>query len=237
VATCTHRVSTASSTNNAATYASGAFTPGAGEVLVAMVTVSGHTNATPTLSSSVAGQSFYLATTQLYATSANRIYIFVGRFFAAASSQTVTFNASPATITGCTIQVVGVAGMFRTGEDAVRQVAGQANQAAGTPAPAFGVAALTSNPTIGLVGNSTNPATMTTPTNWTEANDTGYATPATGSEYVTRNSGFTGTTVTWGSASGSVFGSSIIELDTTDTAVVIKNHRFDLQAVNVAANF
>lgn len=244
MATCTHRISTASTTNNAATYASGLFTPAAGEVIVVMVTVSGHTNANPVLSSSITGQVYPLISTQLFAASANRIYMFVGNFFATAVSQRVTFNASPATITGCIIQAVGVSGLQRTGLDAVRtidavmQVGGQANQAAaGTPTPVLPANALTVNPTITFVGNSTNPATLTPNASWTERNDTGFNTPATGAEYATRDSGFTSTSVAYGGTSASVFASMVLELDTSDLPVAAKSHRFDLQAATRAAYY
>src|SRR5262249_36569936 len=86
-----------------------------------------------------------------------------------------------------------------------------------TPAPVFGASALTGNVTLGAVFNANNPAAMTPPTSWTEQNDTGYNTPTTGQEYVSRDSGFTGTTITWGNASGSAFSAITVELDTTST--------------------
>jgi hypothetical protein len=56
---------------------------------------------------------------------------------------------------------------------------------------------------------------MTTVTNWTERQDVGFANDTNGLEVITRDSGFTGTTMTWGSSSASRFASMIIELDTT----------------------
>lgn len=216
MAACTHAVTTASTTN-ATSYASGSFTPAAGDLLIGLVragaTVADPPNATMITS---LGIPFTFIRRQIFRTSLDSLYAFVSNGLVAASSQTVTFNCTGDAADGTVIFVCRVSGMTRTGLDAIRQSAGQDNQAAaGTPAPAFGSSALTGNVTMGVVGNSTNPATMTTPTNWTEQADSGYATPTSGAEYVTRDSGFTGTTVTWGSTSATAFGSLIIELDTT----------------------
>ncbi len=129
-----------------------------------------------------------------------------------------TVQSAPGATTGGGLEVWEYSGITRTGASAARQSAKQENQASGTPAPAFGVACLTGNPTIGGVMNGANPATMTEPTGWTENRDTGYNNPTTGFEGVRRDSGFTGTTVTWGSSSASAFCSLIVELDTSAVA-------------------
>lgn len=212
-ATVTHAVSTADN-GNGTSYVSGAFTPVAGDLLVVFVTATG-TVATGTMTDSQ-GLGFTKVTSALKNTSADTIYFFVSNNTAAASSMTVTFNCTGDAATGATTQVARIAGMSRKGLSAILQTAKQENQAAsGTPAPAFAAAAHTGNPTLGVVGNSTNPATMTPPTSWTEQNDTGHTLPTDGSEYVSRDSGFTGTTITWGSTSASAFGDIIVELDTT----------------------
>jgi hypothetical protein len=56
---------------------------------------------------------------------------------------------------------------------------------------------------------------MTPPTSWTEDSDNGYSTPTAGQESVSRVSGFTGTTVTWGGTSATAFGDIIVEIDTS----------------------
>lgn len=107
-------------------------------------------------------------------------------------------------------------GFTRAGSSVKKQHAKTDNGTAGTtPAPAFAGSALTGNVTFGMIANASNPAGMTTPTNWTERQDIGEVTPTTGLEVVTRDSGFTGTTVTWGSTSATSFGAVIVELDTT----------------------
>lgn len=228
MAAVTHRVTTAS-TANATSYASGAFTPASGDLLVALVVTSGTDNAGDMSDSQSLG--FDLVAATLKNTSADQVLVFVARATAAASSMTVTYNCFEDAATGAIVSVYGVSGMTRVGSGAVRQYTVVPNAAAGTPAPAFAASCLTGNPTLGVIGNSTSPAGLTPPTGWTEPTgaitvgtngDTGYATPTTGGEFVYRDSGFTGTTVTWGSASASVYGAIILELDasTAPTALI-----------------
>lgn len=206
-------VSVASSTNNAAV-ATGAFTPTAGDLLIAFAIVTGQAGGGTFTDSQSLG--WTQIATALKNTSADTLVLAVANSFAAASSMTVTFTpAGSPTSTGVAISVLRVSGMTRNGASAVRQSATQANQAASTPAPAFAVAALTGNSTVGAVANATNPATMTTPASWTERHDIGYSGPTTGLESVSRDSGFTGTTITWGSASASALSDIIAELNTT----------------------
>jgi hypothetical protein len=60
---------------------------------------------------------------------------------------------------------------------------------------------------------------MTPRASFTERSDGGYATPAAGLETMSRDSGETGTTQTWGSASASAYCSLVLELDTTTTPI------------------
>jgi hypothetical protein len=190
-----------------------AITPSKGALLVAICANTG-TTTDPTVTDDRGGSYTRIAAAScVKAASADEMHFYVRDDPVNENvSHTLTMNVGGAG-TGGGIIVIAISGMTRSGTGAVRQAAKQDNVAAATPAPAFGVAALTGNLTIGAVFNATNPATMTTPGSWTERRDVGYATPATGLESVTRDSGFTGTTVTWGSASASAFCSMIIELD------------------------
>ena len=218
MAACTHGVSTPS-TSNATSYVSGAFTPVANDLLVVFVAATA-TVAAGTMTGTGGVGFINTGILATWNTGANTIYVFVADALAAASSQTVTFDCTGDGATGCVIEVVRVSGMTRTGNSAVRQNQSANDQAASTtPSVTFGSACLTGNPTLGVVGNSTNPAALTTPTNWTERDDTGYGTPTTGTEYVTRDSGFTGTAMTWGSTSASIYGVIGIELDTSGLAL------------------
>jgi len=192
----------------------GAFTPTAGSLLVAFVFGSATSVGVGTFSTS-AGVAFVKAGTSAAAGgNAHALHCFVATSFAAASSQTATFDSTGDQTTGQVIFIGELTGMSFNGATAVVQTAKQDNiSGAAAPAPAFAAAADAGNPVIGCVGiEGANPATITEPTGWTERGDTGYATPTTGAEYVTRDSGFSGTTVTWGS-SESIFCSMIVEFD------------------------
>lgn len=217
MAAVTFEIGTADSGNTPNT--SGAFTPALNDLLIVFCIGSATVQATAALTSSV-GMTFTQILRATYAASVNSIYAFVANALVSnAASQTVTFDPAPDTANGSNIFVFAVAGMTRVGLNAILQSAKQDNQAASTtPAPAFAVAALTGNVTLGGVGNNSNPAGLTTPTGWTESSDIGYNTPTTGGEVVFRNSGFTGTTITWGSTSATVFGDIILELDTSTPA-------------------
>lgn len=213
MATVTHAVTTPDT--GATPNTSGAFTPSLNDLLVVFVVASQTVQETAALTNS-AGLTFTQFLRAAYATNVDSIYGFVSNaLVSSASSQTVTFDTDSDASTGTVISVFGISGITRTGLSAVLQSAKQDNQAAGTPAPAFSSSALTGNPTLGVIGNDTNPAGLTEPGGWTEAADTGYGSPTTGGETVYRNSGFTGTTITWGGASATNFGAMIVELDTS----------------------
>lgn len=187
----------------------------AGDQLVVVVVLTGATT-TPTVTddngsgtyTEVSGGGFFKAA------SADKVWIFVRNALVPATASTIITMTSPGGDTGGGLLVYRLTGMTRVGAAAVRQIAGQSNQAAaGTPAPVFAAAPLTGNSLIGAVFNATNVATLTPPTGWTEKHDTGYATPTTGIETATIDSGFTSTTVTWGSTSASAFASIAAEMD------------------------
>ncbi|HEY2674082.1 MAG TPA: hypothetical protein VGJ07_27420, partial [Rugosimonospora sp.] len=132
------------------------------------------------------------------------------------SATSTVFTAAQNGSSGGGLDVFRISGMTLTGASAVRQSAGQSSGTSGTtPAPVLGSAALTGNPMIGAVANGTSAATLTPRTSWTEATDLGYSTPTTGLETMFRSSGETGTTMTWGSTSGSTFASVAAEFDTS----------------------
>jgi hypothetical protein len=187
-------------------------TPAVGDLFVVFCVASVNTQTAPTMTDDNSG-TYSLITTAQKATSADTMSVFVRNQFLVNTTSTV-ITCTTGSNTAGEIVAVAVTGMTRTGSSAVRQSNRQQNQAAaGTPAPVFTSTTLTDNMTLGAIFNATNPATMTTPTNWTERQDVGQATPTTGLEVVTRDSGFAGTTVTWGSTSGSAFSSIIVELD------------------------
>lgn len=214
MATCVLRVGTADT--GATPNTSGSFTPGSGDLHIVFVVATDTVQATATLTNSNGITTYTQFLRATYASSAHSIYGFVSDSLGATGSQTVTFDTASDPATGTLIFVYSIGSMTKFGLSAILQSTKQDNgAAAGTPAPAFGVSALTGNPTLGCIGNNTNPAGMTPPTNWTESasGDLGYINPATGGEVVHRDSGFTGTTITWGSTSASTFGALIVEVD------------------------
>jgi hypothetical protein len=201
------------STTDSNNYVSGAFTPTAGDILVIFVVAPDTTTSAATLTSSIGGQTYSRITTVLKNSSADRIYAFVSDFKATAVSQTVTFDCGADAATGILIAGLKISGMELVGLAAIKQIISQNNQSGGTtPSITFPFSVLTGNPTVGVIGNGTNPASMTPPTNWADAQDYGISSPSAGIETVYRNSGFNQTTVTWGSTSSSPFGSILIEL-------------------------
>lgn len=213
MATTTFKINLASTTN-ASVYTTAAFTPAASDLLVAFVMASGSTINANFVTST--GITFKQIARIAGRASADSLYVFVANKLATAVSMTGSFDCTGVTASGALIDIYAVTGMSRFSGYAVKQFASQANATlATTPAPVFSASALTGNVTLGAIGNATSPATLTPPTSWTEGSDHGYATPTTGLESVFRNSGFTGTTVTWGSTSATSFASLIIELDTT----------------------
>lgn len=217
MATVTHRVTTPDTGNTP--NATGAFAPASGDLLVVFVTKEASAAATivsADLTSSVAPTGFTLIRTQTFRSGADALCVFVADALTTnTTSRTVSLASGADAGAGTIISVYSVAGITQTGAAAVEHHAGQSDQTAGTtPAPAFSGAARTINCCMGAVANATNPAGLTQPASWSESQDVGYTTGAvTGLETAFRNSGETGTTITWGSTSASAFASIIIELD------------------------
>lgn len=134
------------------------------------------------------------------------------------SASSTTFTATQASSTGGGLTVFRVSGMTRTGPLAVRGTGGQSSgTAATTPAPVLSLTPLTGNPVIGAVANGTSPATLIPRSSpaYSEASDLGYATPTTGLESMSVDSGETSATITWGGTSATAFASVAVELDTS----------------------
>lgn len=210
-ATVTHEVATPDTGGTPNT--SGSFTPVAGDLLVVGVCVMGTTDVTATLSSSIGGFTFSQVETGPFTSGANQLYVYVANALVADTSpQTVTITMPADEGQGSSISVAAIAGISLDGLDAIVQDAEQL-LSSGTPAPTFAGAADTGNPTLGFLCNTSNPATMTEPTGWTEAADIGFVTPDAGMQYVYRNSGFTGTAITWGSTVSNSTAVIIVEVD------------------------
>jgi hypothetical protein len=236
MATCTAGATTAADTSNTTSYALGTFTPALSDLLVILVATAGSIE--PTAAGACTddrGGTYYKANFATRSGVASSIYAFVrNQLVASAVGHIVTFTCTGDAATGCCILPYRVSGMTRAGSSAVRQSTFATGIAAGaTPAATFSIACLTGNAVIGVVGTAQNPAALTPPSGWTEPSspsfDIGVGTPAQGIEGCHINSGFTGTTVTWGSTSSGACGVVVVELDTTLPAV---GGRFPIKFVN-----
>lgn len=131
------------------------------------------------------------------------------------SATSTTFTATITGDTGGGLTVLRFSGMTRTGPNAVRQIIGQSTQTENPPSIAFNVATLTANPIILAVMGEDNPPALTPPTGFTEADDTGWATPTTGIEVCWDDSGNTASSYAWSAGALTDHNEIAIELDTS----------------------
>lgn len=148
------------------------------------------------------------------------------------SASSTIFTADQTGSSGGGLTVYRLSGMTLTGASAVRSSGGQDSQGGGTtPAPVLSNTPLSTNPIIGAIGSSSNPASVTPRTGYTESIgvDVGYNTPSTGMESMRLDSGESSATITWGSTSGGAFASVAIELDAsagaTPTSLAVGRNR------------
>lgn len=201
----------------------------AGDMVVVTMLASGNTaawgitdNNPDGLGVDVGGRLAYAQVlTCLARTSADQLAVFVRNAKIGSTGSTIF---TPSGMTGSTGggcgDIFSVTGAFRVGRNLIRNIGGsaqigtQSNQAAaGTPAPAFPVAALTTNAIITAILNATNPAGSTMPAGFSNGSNGGYAAPVTGYHSAKINSGSTVSTVTWAATSATAFASFAIELD------------------------
>lgn len=186
-------------------------TPAVGDLLVGIVGVRGNSTTTPTASDDQGG-TYTLVEVAPWGAGGSTLSLFVAdQLVTSAVATTITF-ATGSNTSGNTA-VIAVSGMSKTGATAVVQSASQDNQSSGTPTVALGAAAQTGNMLIGAVSNNVSPEGNSAPASWTERADIGQSTPNNGLEVVTIDSGFTGSSVTWGGSESGVFGALVVELD------------------------
>ena len=203
-----------STTGNATSYQTTSFSPLANDLLVTFIQASGTVAAADKLLSSGQALTFTKITSSLHNASANTLYAYVANQLASTVAMNLTFTCTDDAATGSNMVTAGVAGMTLTGLAAILQQPTAANQTtAVTPAITYPVSVSSNNPTVLCIANLTNPATLGPPASWGELADVGYATPASGLEYVSRNNTFNGTLVTWSSASASAWGGIGLELN------------------------
>lgn len=234
MAAVAHLNITADTTGGTSPPASGSFTPTAGRLVFAFVAAS-DSQATGALTGSANGLTFTQVCTALGGSGPNdTLYFYVADQLTpgSPSSMTVSTDQTGDSATGIGYMVGEVSGMSRVGAGAGGAILQfkTADTTSGTPAITLNSNALTGNPTLFGSLNLTTP--VTPPTGWTERADSSYATPTTGFAYHSRDSGFTGTTIT----SGSGLGASCliaVEFDSS-SAVTTYNDPSNPTAVTVA---
>lgn len=194
-------------------------TPAVNDLIFVMVQLTG-VSTTPTLTDNNAdGLGTYTKVGSTFSNSGTvkAVMGFV-RDAAVGSATSTTWTMTPSGDNGGGLQVFKITGMSRYGSLAIVQSSGQSNQTGGTtPAPVFGVAVTTTNPVITALVNATNPAGITPRSSpaYTERVDTGWASPTSGVENSSIDSGETASTITYGGTSASVFSDYVVELDTS----------------------
>lgn len=194
-------------------------TPAASDLIVIITAHSGNTStsATPPTDNNSDGLGTYaFVTSALKNGSADVMCVWVRKNKIGSATSTV-FTHAPGTTTGGGLAVLKVTGMTIAGLLAAIRSGASANQASGgTPSVSLGAAANTNNPVIGAVFSATNSTTtVANNASYTERFDNGYATPTSGLEVMTRDSGETGSSVSWGGTVASAFCAVLIELDVT----------------------
>jgi hypothetical protein len=205
-----------SNTANNTAHATASFTPAAGDLLVVMVAASGRQD-TPTITTSLAGESFTHATSAVLSTNTSSTHIFVANQLTTATARTITATFGGAT-TGGYIQVYRISGMEQVGLEAIRQVAKRDSGAQNT-APTGAVfpgAALTTNPVVGLWQSTGTLPTL--PTGFTVDSNVTYSTPTMRHASIKSDSGFASTDLYWGSTSATVYSFVALELDSAEVA-------------------
>jgi hypothetical protein len=154
----------------------------------------------------------------IFGVSTNMIAVWVrNSLVSTTSSHVITLDFTTGSVghSGAGLVAHKVTGMSRSGTSAILQAAKVDNGTnSTTPTVTLGSAASTSNALIGAVANVSNPAALTPPSSWTELLDTGFTSPTSGLETVSRDSGETASSIAWGNIS-SRYGAAIVELDIT----------------------
>jgi hypothetical protein len=135
------------------------------------------------------------------------------------SATSTTWTATITGDTGGGLAVITFTGMTRVGSQAILQSIGESTQTENPPTITFGATTLTGNPIILAVMSETNPPALTPPTGFTEADDTGWATPASGIEVCWDDAGNTATLFSWTAGATTDHNEIGVELDTTTPPV------------------
>ena len=191
---------TAVTTNQSTAYTHTAFTPAAGDLLIAFIVVAGNT----TIGTLSGGGFTWTALTSAAISTTH----FCSIWWAAASTATsTTLSYLPsAAATGCVLHCVRVTGTTNqtsaTVGQALKQAAVTNTGATTNPSVTFGANTTAGNGVLGFAANSTNSSTQwTAPGGFAELTEVSFNTPATSGEVAALSSVVTpATTYTWTNA-------------------------------------
>ena len=192
--------------------------PAVGDLIVIFVQVAADSTFSNPTDDNSSG-TYTLAGNQIGGGAGPSAAMFVRDALIASATSTIFSLANPGSDTGGGLAVIKITGMSKFGSTAVRQAKNSSGAAASTPGTgAWSSAKLTSNPVIGAVVNTSNPAAVTPTASYSELLDTGYSTPTMGIEIQKIDSGDTTSTMTWGSTSASQWACIGVELDASASA-------------------
>lgn len=137
------------------------------------------------------------------------------------SGTSTTFTCTNTGDTGGGLTVLRFSGMTRVGSQAIKQSKGENTQTENPPTLTFDATTNTNNPIVLAVLGEDNPAGVTPPTGFTEADDTGWATPTTGIEVCWDDSGNTATLFSWSGGALTDHNEVGLELDTSAPPTVL----------------
>ncbi len=138
------------------------------------------------------------------------------------TSTIVTYDPADTANTGAEIVLVAISGANAGGAAKGYAQFATNSGAAGVAATTFSTAANTSNMTLTALGNGTNPPGLTAPTSMINRQNVGQTTPL-GEIVATRDSGFTGTVIQWGTNPLTDWGMISVELSASQHSSAYQN--------------
>lgn len=209
-----------STANQLGTYSSAvAFTPVAGDLLVVVSSFSATTDNTVACTESAGGGTYTQVAMKEWNGTGSRMYVHIRDALIGASpvSRQIRLDLPADAATGCVATVLRVTGMTKAGLTAMLQSA-VAKNSASVPGITFGAACQTGNPVLSYYATSSaNPPATTLPGSPFNSSfqSGGYSTPTNGGQVLKSDSGFTGTSITYGSSDAGAWGMIGIELDSS----------------------
>ena len=216
-----YRTSATGGNTTSGTSPTAAITPALNDLFLVFCQIVGG-GGSPTCSDNNSSGAYTLLFNEGSNSSANHLACFV-RTTLLGSTASTTVTVATGAHTATEMCVVAISGCSSAGSAAIYQSGVQANQSASTtPAPVLSSAILPGDIILSAVGNATNPAGVTVPAGqspilvWTRNQNIGQTGCGLG---VSSSAAVFGTpsssTITWGSASASVFASCAVEITNT----------------------